>query len=91
MSNNSLANHGMICVLIKEPLSLSFRQRTGEYLEDSRILAGLTRMVNMEILMIKPGYFHLTIKPSSKLNNMPKGRRFGSVLGTYVHLEMDMI
>ncbi len=88
---HSLGIHGMIYVLTKEPHSLSLRQRTGVYLEDSHILVGLSRMVNMEILMIKPGYFHLTIKPSSKLNNMPKGRRFGSALGTYVHLEMDMI
>ena len=79
MSTNSLASHGMMCVSIKDPHSLSSRQRMEEYLEAIHPKVGLKRreiIVVTTLRMIKPGYFLLTINPNSKLNKIGKGRRY---------------
>ena len=75
MITNSLASHGSICVLSKDLLSQSLRQRVEEYSEDSLHKIGQIIIILME-KMIRPGYFHLTINPNSKLNKIGKGRRY---------------
>ena len=60
----------MICVSIKDPHSLSFRQKVEEYLE--AILAKIghrkREIIVSTLLMIKLGYFLFTINHNSKLN-----------------------
>jgi hypothetical protein len=77
----------MICVSIKDPHSLSFRQKVEEYSEVILHKIGLRRRGIMVITlqMIKLGYFLFTINHNSKLKMHDMG--YTTITNACVHLE----